>query len=83
MRIKVNMSILNFHYYRIRGLKSYERVVLESVIRAIYYYVSFQGKRSIPGELLLHYQNWLSGDRQSQSVKAPVTSVDNFSPQHY
>ncbi|WP_206753452.1 hypothetical protein [Microcoleus sp. FACHB-831] len=57
--------------------------MLESVIRAIYYYVSFQGKRSIPGELLLHYQNWLSGDRQSQSVKAPVTSVDNFSPQHY
>jgi len=83
MCIKVNRLILNFHYYLITGFKSYARVVLESGIRAIYYYVSFKGKRSIPEELLLHYQNWLCCDRQSQSVKAPVKSVDNFSPQHY
>lgn len=39
MYFKTNASILNFHYYRITGYKSYERVVLEPVIRAIYYAV--------------------------------------------
>ncbi len=99
MYFKTNALILKFYIYHITGYKSYERVVLKSVIRAIYYavviiqgwetaisnwykiylleYVSFTSDRSIPEELLLHYQNWLWCDRQTTSVKAPllITSV--------